>query len=203
MHSYELERQNSDVVWVDQIFNKYNYIGQMDIGREIFRQLDGEIDAFGCAVGSGATLFGVCLGIEEMGRRIPLTFGIVPHGSEVYMQLENDECNRNEFKKSDIMKRLASAMGLKKWETEKSIIDVMLEHGYPDKFFRVTTDEARQMANRLCREEGIYCGMSSGANVCIAARVAERLRPGKNVVTVIVDRRDRYLGEYPNDVFVV
>ena len=59
------------------------------------------------------------------------------------------------------------------------------------------------MANRLCTEEGIYCGMSSGANVLVALRIAERLKKGQNVVTVIVDRRDRYLGEYPNDVYVV
>jgi cysteine synthase A len=59
------------------------------------------------------------------------------------------------------------------------------------------------MANRLAREEGIYCGMSSGANVLIALKIAERLKKDQNVVTVIVDRRDRYLGEYPNDVFVV
>lgn len=45
--------------------------------------------------------------------------------------------------------------------------------------------------------------MSSGANVHIALKIAARLGKDKNVVTVIVDRRDRYLGEYPNDVFVV
>lgn len=51
--------------------------------------------------------------------------------------------------------------------------------------------------------EGIYCGMSSGANVLVALKTAERMKEDKNVVTVIIDRRDRYLGEYPNDVFVV
>ncbi|NLB44674.1 MAG: pyridoxal-phosphate dependent enzyme, partial [Clostridiaceae bacterium] len=72
-----------------------------------------------------------------------------------------------------------------------------------DLFFRITTEEARAMANRLCSEEGIYCGMSSGANVAVACKIAKRLDQGKNVVTVIVDRRDRYLGEYPNDVYIV
>jgi tryptophan synthase beta subunit len=64
-------------------------------------------------------------------------------------------------------------------------------------------DDARNMANRLCAEEGIYCDMSSGANVLVALKIAERMREGQNVVTVIVDRRDRYLGECPNDVYVV
>jgi cysteine synthase A len=79
----------------------------------------------------------------------------------------------------------------------------MLEAGYPDKFFRITSDKARDMANRLAREEGIYCGMSSGANVAVAMKIAQRIGKGKNVVTVIVDRRDRYLSEYPNDIYIV
>lgn len=202
MHSYELENNNSDTVWLDQIYNKYNYIGQMGMGREIYDQLDGQIDAWGCAVGSGATLFGVALALEEKGVK-PLTFGIVPYGSEVYVQLQKDESKKSEFKKSDTMDRLAAAMGLKKWQEEKSIVEEMMDRGYPDLFFRVTKEDARKMADRLCREEGIYCGMSSGANVHIALKIAERLEENRNVVTVIVDRRDRYLGEYPNDVFIV
>jgi cysteine synthase len=203
MHSYELEKNNDDVVWVDQIFNKHNYIGQKAIGYELYDQLDGQVDAFGCSVGSGATLLGTCLALKEKGVVPELTYGVVPYGSEVYMQLDKDECDRKEFKKSDIMMRMAAAMGLDKWVTERSIIDEMIDAGYPDKFFRITTEEAREMANCLAREEGIYCGMSSGANVAVAIKIAQRLGKGKNVVTVIVDRRDRYLGEYPNDVYVV
>ena len=101
------------------------------------------------------------------------------------------------------MEKLIKAMGLKKWQSEKSIVEIMLKKGYPDKFFRVSEEEARNMADRLCREEGVYCGMSSGANVCVALRIAKRLKKNQNVVTVIVDRRDRYLGEYPKDVFIV
>jgi len=201
-HCYELEKDNPNVVWVDQIFNKYNYLGQMQMGREIHRQLEGKVDVFGCAVGSGATLLGVALALEEKGAK-PLTYGVVPNGSEVYMELDKAEADRGEFRKSTTMRNLAEKMGLEKWGTEKAIVDEMLERGYPDKFFRVTSEEAREMADRLCREEGVYCGMSSGANVCVALKLAERLEEGRNVVTVIVDRRDRYLGEYPEDVFIV
>ena len=59
------------------------------------------------------------------------------------------------------------------------------------------------MANRLCREEGLYCGMSSGANVAVALKIARRLGAGQNVVTTIVDRRDRYLSEYPDEKYAV
>ena len=202
MDAYEMEQNNPNTVWLDQIYNKYNYLGQMAMGRELHQQLDGKVDAWGCAVGSGATLLGVALALREQGVR-PLTFGIVPYGSEVYMDLQKDESDRGEFKKSRVMENLITAMGLKKWQTEKSIIEEMLDNGYPDKFFRVTAEDARNMADRLCREEGVYCGMSSGANVCVALKLAARMAPGQNVATVIVDRRDRYLGEYPHDVFIV
>lgn len=199
---YELEKQDPDVVWVDQIYNRHNYLGQMSVGYELFDQLDGRIDAFGCAVGSGATLLGVLSALEEKGAR-PLSFGVVPYGAETYVALKNDESDRGEFTVSGVRQKLIESLGIEKWQTEKSIVEQMLDRGYPDKFFRVTSEDARAMANRLCSEEGIYCGMSSGANVCVAMRIAGRLGKGKNVVTVIVDRRDRYLGEYPNDVFVV
>jgi cystathionine beta-synthase len=201
-HMSKLEEENPDVVWLDQIYNKYNYIGQMGMGYEIYDQLDGKIDAWGCSVGSGATLLGVALALKEKGVT-PFTFGVVPYGSETYLQLDKPDSKKGEFKVSKMNRQLVDWMGLKKWQTEKSINEVMLEMGYPDEFFKISVDDARNMANRLCSEEGIYCGMSSGANVFVALKIAERLKKGQNVVTAIVDRRDRYLGEYPNDVYVV
>ena len=67
-YMYELERDNPEVVWVDQIYNKYNHVGQMGIGYEVFEELDGKIDAWGCAVGSGGTLLGVALALKEGAR---------------------------------------------------------------------------------------------------------------------------------------
>ena len=64
----------------------------------------------------------------------------------------------------------------------------------------VSTDEAKAMARRLARDEGIFAGPSSGANVVAALRVAERLGRGKTVVTIIVDSGLRYLS---TDVFRV
>jgi cysteine synthase A len=198
-----MEKDDPRCVWVDQIYNKYNFIGQKVLAHEIYDQLDGKIDAIGCSVGSGATLYGLSLGLKEKGVRPETIFGVVPKGSEVYVSLSKDECARDEFKYSSKEYEIASAMGLDKWVTEKSIVELMIEDGYPDLFFRVSSEEARDMANRLCQEEGIFCGMSSGANVAIALKIAERLGPGKNVVTTIVDRRDRYLLEHPNEKYAV
>lgn len=62
----------------------------------------------------------------------------------------------------------------------------------------VTTAEAKDMARRLAREEGIFAGVSSGANVVVAIRVARGLGPGAAVATIIVDSGLRYLS---TDVF--
>ena len=62
----------------------------------------------------------------------------------------------------------------------------------------VTTEDAKAMARRLAREEGIFAGTSSGANVVAALRVAQRLGPGATVVTIMCDSGLRYLS---TDVF--
>jgi len=201
-HMAVLEENDDNIVWLDQIYNKYNYIGQKKMGYEIIEQLDGQVDAFGCATGSGATLLGVALALREKGLDSHI-FGIVPQGSESYIRLKKNPAGPGEFDIADITGEMVERMNLTKWQTEKSILEVMIEKGLPDQFFQVSAKDARDMANRLCSEEGIYCGMSSGANVLIAKRIAEQLEPGQNVVTAIVDRRDRYLGEYPEEVFVV
>ena len=64
----------------------------------------------------------------------------------------------------------------------------------------VTTDEAKAMARRLAREEGIFAGTSTGANVVAAVRIATRLGPGSTVATIVVDSGLRYLS---TDVFGV
>ncbi len=202
MFMYELERDNPDVLWVDQIYNKYNYIAHMKMGYELNEQLNGKIDAWGCSIGSGGAFLGVTLALKKKGV-LPQTFGAVPEKSEVYLEVQKNEAKKGEFGLSRARQKLVDLMGLKKWQTEKSIIEEMLEMGYPDEVFRASDEEARDMANRLAKEEGIWCGMSSGANVLAALKVAKRMKKGQNVVTVIVDRRDRYLGEWPNEIYVV
>ena len=57
----------------------------------------------------------------------------------------------------------------------------------------VTTDDAKEMARRLAREEGIFAGTSSGANVAAALRIAKKLGPNKTVVTLMVDSGLKYV----------
>jgi len=201
-HMYEMERDDDNVVWVDQIYNDANWHGHMTMGEEIFKQLDGKIDAWGASIGSGATFLGVATALKKHGIE-PYTFGVVPDEGTSLVDISTGIMNSSTMGRPPLRMKICEMLGLEKWVTEDSIVEKVYKAGYPHEWFGVTQVDARNMANRLCEEEGIYCGMSSGANVFSAVKVAEKMPAGSNIVTVIVDRRDRYMDEYPNDKYVV
>jgi cysteine synthase A len=69
-------------------------------------------------------------------------------------------------------------------------------NGLADSIERVSTEEATAMAFRLAREEGLFAGISTGANVVAALRLAQELGPGATIVTVLVDSGMKYLKTY-------
>jgi len=83
------------------------------------------------------------------------------------------------------------------------IIEDILDNNIMDHEIVVKNGDAKHMADRLCREEGLFCGMSSGANVYAAVEMAKSMKKGSRIVTVLVDRRDRYFAEYPDEHYVV
>ena len=83
------------------------------------------------------------------------------------------------------------------------LIEDILDKGLMDEQIVVSNQDAKLMADRLCREEGLFCGISSGANVYAAIELAKRMDKGSRIVTVLVDRRDRYFAEHPHEHYVV
>ncbi|MBT4002303.1 MAG: hypothetical protein HOF10_03195, partial [Chloroflexi bacterium] len=83
------------------------------------------------------------------------------------------------------------------------LIEDVLDEKIMDHEIVVRNEDAKNMANRLASEEGLFCGMSSGANVFAAIEMAKTMKKGSKIVTVLVDRRDRYFSEYPNEHYVV
>ena len=79
-------------------------------------------------------------------------------------------------------------------DLETAIVPGIYEPGLADETLRVSTEEAFTMTRRLAREEGLLVGVSAGANVATALRVAQRLDAG-TVVTILCDTGTRYLGE--------
>ena len=158
--------------WVDQLANQDTIAGYHPLGEEIWSQTNGEVAAFVHAVGTAASLRGVAtvLRRHQPGVRI---VAVEPAESSV---LRGGAPGRHRIE--------GIGIGSTPPLYEPSLVDEVLAVG---------TAEAEQMARRLAREEAIFAGTSSGANVVAALQVAKRLRPGAKVVTLMVDSGLKYL----------
>lgn len=186
---YDLQRNDPMVWWADQNHNPDNaQAHKQTTGREILEQLENKVDAWVASVGTGGTILGVAEALRENVGHVKV------------VGLEPEDARVTEWSRSGSMNKYRATVGL---PPAKSLVDVMLEKGLPDEVLTVKDDDARDTMNRLCREEGLFCGMSSGANVYAALRIAQKLGKGANVVTVLVDRRDRYFPEYPREHYVI
>ncbi len=187
---YDLEGKDESFWWADQMSNVDNTLAHKEgTGMEILEQLGTEIDAFVASIGSGGTLLGVAEALSEKPVRANVV-GVEPKDAKTI----------EEWAATGFLSNFLEKLGVPK---RKLIIEEIVEKGLPDEIVHVTHEEARNMANKLCQEEGIFCGISSGANVYAALKVARKLGRGAKVVTVCVDRRDRYLPEYPNESYVI
>lgn len=167
----ELERSNPMVWWARQFSNPYNVMAHKDTGREILQQVDGDIDVFVASIGTGGTLMGIAEVLKENDPKIRVV-GVQPASSAIQM---------------------TPGVSYPRSEIKGGIISDMLEsRGLIDAVVKISDLEAVEMTRRLWREEGLFAGVSSGANVLVALREAERLGKGK-AVTVLPDSGDRYL----------
>ncbi len=174
-----------------QVYNPYNVVAHRDTtGKEILEQTGNKVDAWVASVGTGGTLLGVAEALKEVNPSVKV-IAVEPEDFTIYEWAEAPD---------PALARLVEEYGLPK---VKSIIDTMIDKGILDGVVRVKDEDARNMANRLCQEEGIFCGMSSGANVFASIEVAKRTKEDANVVTVTVDRRDRYFSEYPREHYII
>lgn len=170
----ELERKNPKVWWARQFSNPNNVKAHHETGQEILTQLDGKVHTFVASIGTGGTLMGIA---EVLKRELPdvRVVGIQPSSSK---------------------KNISPGKTYPRSEIKGGIISDMVEEAYLiDKVVRVSDDEAVEMTRRLWKEEGLFAGVSSGANVLVAIEEARKLEDGKNVVTVLPDSGDRYLTE--------
>ena len=186
---YDLERSDPLIWWANQGDNPENaQAHRQTTGREILEQLDNKVDAWVASIGTGGTLLGVAEALREKIGHVKV------------VGLEPEDARVTDWYRSGSMKKYRAAVGL---PASKSLVEVMLEKGLPDEVLSVNDNDARNTMNRLCREEGLFCGMSSGANVFAALRIARKLGRGANVVTVLVDRRERYFPEHPREHYVI
>jgi len=141
-------------------------------GVEIIEQAPGKIDAFVMGVGTGGTVMGVGRALRAAGSKARIV-ALEPDESAV-MSGEQRGCH--------------GIQGL-----ADGFIPDLVDLNEIDQVVRVKTDDAKTMRERLGREEGLLVGISAGANVLGAARIARELGPGHTIVTVLPDRGERYL----------
>ena len=186
---YDLQQSDTSMWWANQLCNVDNTRAHREhTGREILEQVDGQIDGWVASVGTGGTLLGVAQTLKEQHSDLKVV-GVVP-----------TDDSRIEWVRSRAVHR-----ALKKFDVPqlRFLIEDLLEGEVMDSEIMVENTDAKEMADRLCREEGLFCGMSSGANVFAAIEMAKTMKQGSRIVTVIVDRRDRYFAEYPTEHYVV
>jgi cysteine synthase A len=168
----DLTREQDDVWWARQFANANNVDAHREgTAQEILEKTDGELDAFVASVGTGGTLFGVSQVLKEHNPGIVI-WGVEPAGTPMVGE--------------------PGAYPIIPGVSDGIIKDIQ-ESGLVDNVLPVTDEQAIDMAHQLVEKEGIFCGMSSGANVFAALRLAKEFGPGKRIVTVLPDSRDRYL----------
>jgi len=158
--------------WVDQLNNHDSIAGYYGLGDEIAEQAGGLVDAFVHSVGTGASSRGVATALRR--RNPALEFVAVEPAESPVLGGGVPGAHRIE----------GVGIGF-----PPPLWDLSLANGIE----AVSTAEAREMARRLAREEGLFAGTSSGANVIAALRVAQRLGTGKTVVTLLVDSGLKYV----------
>ena len=158
--------------WCDQLNNEDAITGYLPLGEEIWSQSDGRVDAFVHAVGTAHSIHGV--GRVLRAHKPDVRIVAVEPAESAVLSGGPTGSNRIEGIGIGFVPPL--------WEPEQV-----------DEIQTVTADEAMAMARRLAREEGLFAGTSSGANLVVALRIAERLGPDATVATIFCDSGLRYL----------
>ena len=180
--------ERNGVLWANQFDNISNMNGHFDAtGPEIWSQLNGKVDGFTCAVGTGGTLAGVSKYLKEKKEDVKI-FLSDPYGSALYNYYKKDELKAEG-------NSITEGIG-------QGRITENLKHLVVDDAVRINDKEALEMIFKLLKEEGLFLGGSSGINVCGAIKMAKNLGPGHNVVTILCDSGQRYQSKIWNKKFL-
>jgi len=158
--------------WTDQLHNQDSIAGYFPLGEEIWSQTGGRVDAFVHGVGTAASSRGAATALKRHQAAVQFV-AVEPAESSVL---------------------LGGQPGPHKIEgVGVGFTPPLWDPSLVDGIEAVCTGEAEAMTRRLAREEALFAGTSSGANVIAAIRVAQRLGPGHTVVTLMVDSGLKYL----------
>ena len=186
--SRRIAAETPNAVWANQFDNIANRRAHIvGTAEEIWAQMDGRIDGFTCAAGTGGTIAGVGMGLKSKDERVTIAL-TDPHGAALYEYYAHGELKSEGSS-------VAEGIG-------QGRITANLDGALIDTQYRVSDAEGYEWMGRLLDEEGLCLGLSSGINVAGAVRLARDLGPGKRVVTILCDTGFRYLSTLYNPVWL-
>jgi cysteine synthase A len=163
--------RHPNTFWINQLENHDSIAGYHSLGEEIWSQTEGTVGAFVHSVGAAASSRGVATVLK----------GYNPKVANVVVEPAES---------SVLLGRPAGAHHIEGIGIGR--VPPLWDGTLVDEILAVSTEEAKNMARRIAREEGLFAGTSSGANVVAAIQVAQRLGPGATVVTLMVDSGLKY-----------
>jgi cysteine synthase len=166
--------QQSGSFWTDQLNNTDQFAAYHRMADEIWAQADGNVDAFVQSVGTAASLRGTA---EALRRR---------NGALEVVAVEPAESPVLSGGKTGAHRIDGVGAGF---------VVPLWQEGLANHVERVSTQEGVDMTQRLAKEEGLFAGTSTGCNVVAALRLAERMKPGSTIVTVMCDTGMKYLSK--------
>lgn len=166
----KMEKQ-PDIWWARQFSNLDNVAAHKEgTGSEIDKQMKDKIDAVVASIGTGGTLLGLA---QALKKHSPLLISVEPASHPMLY---------NNLKKYPLIKGITDG-----------IVYNIVQNDLVDKAITINDEEAIFMTNRLIKEEGLFCGISSGANVAAAMAIGKEMSNCRNIVTVLPDSYNRYL----------
>ena len=180
--------EKNGAIWANQFDNVANRQGHVETtGPEIWRQTDGKVDGFVCAVGTGGTLAGVAMALKAFNSSVRTALAD-PMGAALYS-----------YYTTGTLKSEGSSIteGIGQGRITKN-----LEGARIDTAYQIPDDEAVPIIFDLLEHEGLCLGGSSGINVAGAVRLAKELGPGHTIVTILCDYGTRYQSKLFNPQFL-
>jgi cysteine synthase A len=165
--------------WTDQLNNKDQTGGYYRMGEEIWNQTSGQLDGFVQMVGTAGCLRGNAEALRRHNKKIGIV-AVEPAESAV---LSGGPPGAHKID------GVGAGFVVPLWQKDIA-----------DQIERVSTEEAVAMALRLAREEGLFAGTSTGANLVAALRLAEQLGPDATIVTIMCDTGMKYLKKYGTEL---
>ncbi len=182
------ETDPNGAIWANQFDNIANRQAHVETtAQEIWNDLDGKIDGFVAAVGTGGTLAGTSLGLKDHNKDIKVALAD-PYGAALHSFYTTG--------------KLASSGGSITEGIGQGRITANLDGFAPDFSYNIADEDALNIIFDLVQEEGLVLGGSSGINLAGAVRLANELGEGSTIVTVLADYGSRYQSKLFNSGFL-